>query len=217
MNIIDKLKTLGVEITAEMEKAFPGEFVSDLEVQKKNDKITTLETEKKDLEAKQENLEKELQTLKDAAPDADALNQKIAELTATLESERKERKEKDEKERLDGLVTEFFADKHFVNAITADAIKAQLVEKLNSDEARGKGISDLFDAIVKDDKGNYKPDILVDDKTFQAQQRRSQIVGNNINQPDGAKLSMAELMKLKNQNPDMDITPYLQRAKGKGK
>lgn len=193
MNIIDKLKTLGVEITAEMEKAFPGEFVSDLEVQKKNDKITTLETEKKDLEAKQENLEKELQALKDAAPDADALNQKIAELTATLESERKERKEKDEKERLDGLVTEFFADKHFVNAITADAIKAQLVEKLNSDEARGKGISDLFDAIVKDDKGNYKPDILVDDKTFQAQQRRSQIVGNNINQPDGAKLSMAHL------------------------
>ncbi len=215
MNIIDKLKTLGVEITAEMEKAFPGEFVSDLEVQKKNDKITTLETEKKDLETKQENLEKELQTLKDAAPDADALNQKIAELTATLESERKERKEKDEKERLDGLVTEFFADKHFVNAITADAIKAQLVEKLNSDEARGKGISDLFDAIVKDDKGNYKPDILVDDKTFQAQQRRSQIVGNNINQPDGAKLSMAALMKLKNQNPDMDITPYLNRKEEK--
>jgi len=215
MNIIDKLKTLGVEITAEMEKAFPGEFVSDLEVQKKNDKITTLETEKKDLETKQENLEKELQTLKDAAPDADALNQKIAELTATLESERKERKEKDEKERLDGLVTDFFADKHFVNTITADAIKAQLVEKLNSDEARGKGISDLFDAIVKDDKGNYKPDILVDDKTFQAQQRRSQIVGNNINQPDGAKLSMAALMKLKNQNPDMDITPYLNRKEEK--
>lgn len=215
MNIIDKLKTLGVEITAEMEKAFPGEFVSDLEVQKKNDKITTLETEKKDLETKQENLEKELQTLKDAAPDADALNQKITELTATLESERKERKEKDEKERLDGLVTDFFADKHFVNTITADAIKAQLVEKLNSDEARGKGISDLFDAIVKDDKGNYKPDILVDDKTFQAQQRRSQIVGNNINQPDGAKLSMAALMKLKNQNPDMDITPYLNRKEEK--
>lgn len=108
MNIIDKLKTLGVEITAEMEKAFPGEFVSDLEVQKKNDKITTLETEKKDLEAKQRILKKSCRPWKDAAPDADALNQKIAELTATLESERKERKEKDEKERLDGLVTEFF-------------------------------------------------------------------------------------------------------------
>lgn len=215
MNIIDKLKSLGVEITPEIEKAFPGEFVSDLEVQKKNEKITTLENEKKDLETKQENLEKELQTLKDAAPDADALNQKIADLTATLENERKERKEKDEITRLDGLVTDFFADKHFVNAITADAIKKQLVETLNSDEARGKSVSDLFDAIVKDEKGNYKPDIIIDDKTFKAQQNRSQIVGNNIGQPDGAKLSMAELMKLKNQNPDMDITPYLRRGKEK--
>lgn len=215
MNIIDKLKTLGVEITPEIEKAFPGEFVSDLEVQKKNDKIATLEAEKKELETKQETLEKELQTMRDAAPDADALNQKITELTITLEAERKERAEKDERARLDGLVTEFFTDKHFVNTITADAIKAQLVEKLNSDEARGKSISDLFDAIVKDDKGNYKPDILIDDKTFKAQQNRSQIVGNPINQPDGAKLSMAELMKLKNQNPDMDITPYLNRKKEK--
>lgn len=215
MNIIDKLKTLGVEITPEIEKAFPGEFVSDLEVQKKNDKIATLEEEKKELETKQETLEKELQTMRDAAPDADALNQKITELTTTLQEERRERAEKDERARLDGLVTEFFTDKHFVNTITADAIKAQLVEKLNSDEARGKSISDLFDAIVKDDKGNYKPDILIDDKTFKAQQNRSQIVGNNINQPDGAKLSMAELMKLKNQNPDMDITPYLNRKKEK--
>ena len=215
MNIINKLKAPDVEITSEIEKAFPGEFVSDLEVQKKNEKITTLENEKKDRETKQENLEKELQTLKDAAPDADALNQKIADLTATLENERKERKEKDEIARLDSLVTDFFADKHFVNAITADAIKKQLVETLNSDEARGKSVSDLFDAIVKDEKGNYKPDILIDDKTFKAQQNRSQIVGNNINQPDGAKLSMAELMKLKNQNPDMDITPYLRRGKEK--
>ncbi len=215
MNIIDKLKTLGVEITPEIEKAFPGEFVSDLEVQKKNDKIATLEAEKKELETKQETLEKELQTMRDAAPDADALNQKITELTTTLQEERRERAEKDERARLDGLVTEFFTDKHFVNTITADAIKAQLVEKLNSDEARGKSISDLFDAIVKDDKGNYKPDILIDDKTFKAQQNRSQIVGNPINQPDGAKLSMAELMKLKNQNPDMDITPYLNRKKEK--
>lgn len=215
MNIIDKLKTLGVEITPEIEKAFPGEFVSDHEVQKKNDKIATLEAEKKELETKQETLENELQTMRDAAPDADALNQKITELTTTLQEERRERAEKDERARLDGLVTEFFTDKHFVNTITADAIKAQLVEKLNSDEARGKSISDLFDAIVKDDKGNYKPDILIDDKTFKAQQNRSQIVGNPINQPDGAKLSMAGLMKLKNQNPDMDITPYLNRKKEK--
>lgn len=215
MNIIDKLKSFGVEVTGEMEKVFSGEWVSDLEVKKKTEKITELETKNKELVSKQEDLEKDLQTLKDSKPDADAMSQKIADLTATLEKERNERKQKDEEERLAGLVTEFFQDKHFVNEITAEAIKTQLVTKLNSDEARGKSISDLFDAMVKDDKGNYKPDIVIDDKTWKAQQNRSHIVGNNIGQPDGANLSMAEIMKLKNEHPDMDITPYLNRKKEK--
>ena len=215
MIIIDKLKSLGVEITDEIEKALAGDWLSESEVSKKLAKMQVLEDENKDLKEKRDSLEKDLQSMKDSASDSDALNQKITDLTNTLEKERKERKEKDEIARLDSLVTDFFADKHFVNAITADAIKKQLVETLNSDEARGKSVSDLFDAIVKDEKGNYKPDIIVDDKTFKAQQNRSQIVGNNIGQPDGAKLSMAEHMKLKNQNPDMDITPYLNRKKEK--
>lgn len=213
MNIIDKLKALGVEITEEIEKAFPGEFVSKYEMDKKLSKMQTLEQEKADLEKKQEDLEKELQTMKDSKPDADAMQNKIEELTATLEKERNERKEKDEESRLAGLVEDFFKDKHFVNEITEEAIKTQLVGKLSSDEARGKSINDLFDAIVKDDEGNYKPDIVIDEKTWKAQQNRSQILGNNINHPDGVSLSMAEIMKLKNEHPDLDITPYLKNRK----
>jgi vacuolar-type H+-ATPase subunit I/STV1 len=213
MNIIDKLKALGVEITEEIEKAFPGEFVSKYEMDKKLSKMQTLEQEKADLEKKQEDLEKELQTMKDSKPDADAMQNKIEELTATLEKERNERKEKDEESRLAGLVEDFFKDKHFVNEITAEAIKTQLVGKLSSDETRGKSINDLFDAIVKDDEGNYKPDIVIDEKTWKAQQNRSQILGNNINHPDGVSLSMAEIMKLKNEHPDLDITPYLKNRK----
>ena len=207
MNIIDKLKTLGVEITEDIEKSLSGEWVSKFEMEKK---VAKLEDEKKELAAQIEGYEKELKNLKDSAGDADALNQKITELTATLEKERTERKEKDEKARLEGIVTEFFADKHFVNDITADSVKAQLVEKLNSDDARGKSISDLFDSIVKDEKGEVKPNILVDEKTIEAERRRSAILGRSI-QGDPTKMSVAELMKLKNQYPDMDITPYLKK------
>lgn len=207
MNIIDKLKTLGVEITEDIEKSLSGEWVSKFEMDKK---VAKLEDEKKDLAGQIEGYEKELKDLKDSVGDADALNQKITELTATLEKERTERKEKDEKARLEGIVTEFFADKHFVNDITADSIKAQLVERLNSDDARGKSISDLFDSIVKDEKGEGKPNILVDEKTIEAERRRSAILGRSI-QGDPTKMSVAELMKLKNQYPDMDITPYLKK------
>lgn len=207
MNIIDKLKALGVEITEDIEKNLSGEWVSKFEVDKK---ITRLEDEKKELAGQIEGYEKEMKDLKDSAGDAEALNQKITELTATLEKERTERREKDERARLEGIVTEFFTDKHFVNDITADSIKAQLVEKLNSDDARGKSISDLFDSIVKDEKGEVKPNILVDEKTLEAQRRRSVITGRSI-QGDPSKMSVAELMKLKNQYPDMDITPYLKK------
>ena len=207
MNIIDKLKTLGVEITEDIEKNLSGEWVSKFEMEKK---VAKLEDEKKELAGQIEGYEKELKDLKDSVGDADALNQKITELTATLEKERTERKEKDEKARLEGIVTEFFADKHFVNDITADSIKAQLVERLNSDDARGKSISDLFDSIVKDEKGEVKPNILVDEKTIEAERRRSAILGRSI-QGDPTKMSVAELMKHKNQYPDMDITPYLKK------
>ena len=103
-----------MEITDEIEKALAGDWVSDSEVNKKLAKMQALEDENKELTEKQESVEKELQSMRDAAPDADALNQKIAELTATLENERKERAEKDERARLDGACDRgFFADKHF--------------------------------------------------------------------------------------------------------
>ena len=147
--------------------------------------------------------------LKESSADVKEWQDKVDELNRTLEKERSERAAKEEADRLNGLVTDFFQDKHFVNDITGNAIKAQLVEKLSSDEARGKSISDLFDAIVKDEKGEYKPNILIDEKTIEAQKRRSNIVGRTIGSQGGEKMSIAELMKLKNQNPDIDINQYL--------
>lgn len=211
MNVIDKLKALNVEITPEIEKALSGEWVSQQEVTKKQEKIDDLLKDIETLKGTQTTLETELKGLKENAPDVDGFTAKIAELTETLERERKERAQKDEEARLSGIVTEFMQDKVFVNDITMNAIKTQLVSALNSDSARGKSISELFDSIVKDETGEYKPNILVTDQEQELAKKRSGIVGTQINLGDGKKLSMAELMKLKNQNPDMDITPYLRK------
>lgn len=211
MIIIDKLKSLGVEITPEIEKSLSGDYVSSLELNKKQTKIEELSAENKKLKDEKDTIEKELNDLKENAPDEEAYKNKINELTETLEKERKERAEKDEETRLSGIVSEFFEDKTFVNDITKEAIKTQLVAALNSDSARGKSISDLFDSIVKDADGNLKPNILITEQQQLLAQKRSGIVGNNINQPEGSKLTMAELMKLKNQNPELDITPFLKK------
>lgn len=209
MIIIDKLKSLGVEITPEIEKELSGDWVSAFEAQKKQKKIDELKLDNENLSNKQEELEKELKELKENAPDEEAYKDKISELTQTLEKERNERTQKDEEARLSGIVSEFFEDKTFVNDITKDAIKTQLVSALNSDAARGKSVSDLFDSIVKDADGNLKPNILITKQEQLLAKKRSGIVGTTISQQGGAKLSMAEVMKLKNQNPDLDITQYL--------
>lgn len=211
MIIIDKLKSLGVEITPEIEKSLSGDYVSSLELNKKQTKIEELSAENKKLKDEKDTIEKELNDLKENAPDEEAYKNKINELTETLEKERKERAEKDEEARLSGIVSEFFEDKTFVNDITKEAIKTQLVAALNSDSARGKSISDLFDSIVKDADGNLKPNILITEQQQLLARKRSRIVGNNIHQPEGSKLTMAELMKLKNQNPELDITPFLKK------
>lgn len=43
MNVVEKLKSMGVEITEEIKKAFPDDMVSSLEVKKKKDRIEELE------------------------------------------------------------------------------------------------------------------------------------------------------------------------------
>lgn len=211
MDILKKLKEMGVEVTSEMEKVFAGDWNSDLETEKKQRKIKKLEEDNEKLTENCEKLEKELNELKDSSEDIETLKNKVSELTTTLETERNERAAKDEKDRLTAQVTEFFNDKHFVNDITANSIRDTLVEELQKDTAKGRSISDIFDSIVKDEKGEYKPNILISDKELEAQKNRSQIIGNNITQQQGSKLSIAELMKQKNQNPDMDITPYLKQ------
>lgn len=212
MDIIAKLEKMGVEITSEIKKTFAGDWVSDFEAERKKEKITKLEGDNQKLKEDYEKIEKELNDLKGSSEDVTKLQEKISELTTTLETERKERAAKEESDRLTAQVSDFLKDKHFVNDITADSISNTLVAELQKDTAKGRSISDIFDSIVKDEKGEYKPNIVITDKELEAQKNRSQIIGNNINQQQpGSKMSIAELMKQKNQNPDMDITPYLKQ------
>ena len=218
MNIIEKLKSLGTEVTAEMEKAFAGEWVSDLEVQKKTDKIKTLEAEKETLVTAQTNMQKTLEDLKASSADVELWKTKVTELNATIEKERSERAEKEQAEKFVNQVEEFCKDKHFVNDITASAIKAQLTESLKSENSRGVSISDFFDKLVKDETGKIKPNILIDEKNFKAGQNAAYVITNPINTGSGTavtkeqffKMNFSERSKLKATAPEL----YEQLKKG---
>lgn len=211
--IIAILKALGLEVPEDKKETLIAEmkkvFVTTHELDQKKEKITTLEADKATLTEAQTKLQEQLKDLQASSGDLETYKSKVTELTTTLESERSAVAKKNAEEQLSATVNEFFADKHFVNDITKNAIRSELVAKLQTDAARGHGVSELFDSIVKDEKGEIKPNILIDDTTLELEKNRAKIVGSPIKLQPGQHLSTAELMKLKTQNPDMDITPYL--------
>lgn len=211
--IITILKTLGIEVPEDQRAALFTEmkkcFATANELEQKKTKIATLEKEKGELMSKAGETEKQLKELEGV--DVKEWEDKVKELTYTLEAEREERKKQDERNSLETMVSEFFSGKTFVNDMTKDYIKGKLLDDLQKDTAKGRSIADLFDSITKDEKGELKPNILIDEKTLEAEKNRSKILGRSITPGDMTKLSIAELMKLKNKNPGLDITPYIKR------
>ena len=213
--IIAILKALGIEVPEDKKETLVAEmkkvFATTQELEQKKQKIATLEAEKKTLSDAQTDLQGKLTDLQASAGDTETYKNKITELTEALEAEKKNATAKEALEQLSGTVDGFLKDKHFVNDITASAVRSQLVEKLQSDAARGHGVSELFDSIVKDEKGEIKPNILIDEKTIEMEKKRAQIVGAPFNTGGGqtitkeefAKLNITERTKLKEVSPEL--------------
>lgn len=209
MDIFEMLKNAGVEIPEDRKDAFNTEFrkayKSEAEVSKK---VSAAEKERDSWKERAETAEETLKgfegkDFEEIMKERDAWKEKFEK----LETEQKEASAKAERAI---MVAEFLKDTVFVNDITKKAITSQLEEALSQDSAKGKSVEDLFNAIVKDKEGNLLPNIIVEESQQQAEQRRSTIVTRTLNNPKlGTKLSTAELMRLKNENPNLDITQYL--------
>ena len=82
---------------------------------------------------------------------------------------------------------------------------------IDDDSAKGKSISDIFKEMITDKDGNQKPGIFVDQQQRQAQQNAAHFTtaAGGKQPPAGQKYSMSELMKMKNENPNLDIRQYM--------
>ena len=157
-NINTLFSEFGITVPEDKRAAFDKEFNQNyktiVEHTKLQEKCATLETSLTDVQGK-------LAAFGDKS--AEEIQQQIKTLQTDLENEKKARKSDADaaaaKQRVDG----FLADKHFVNAITRDHIASKLADSLNSDDAKGKSMDDLFNALVTDKDGNDLPDILAPD------------------------------------------------------
>lgn len=141
----------------------------------------------------------------------DEYKAQISKLEKDLEDEKTARLADEAKHQLEATVETFMGGKQFVNDLTAESIRGKLMAELDKDTAKGRSIDDIFKTIVSDKDGNQIPNILVDPGQQAAEDGKVVFTTpkTRTTPAPGTKLSTAELMKLKNANPDLDVTQYM--------
>ena len=89
--------------------------------------------------------------------------------------------------------------------------RSELAKALDADSAKGKSISDIFSEMITDKDGKQKTGIFVDQQQKQTQQNAARFTkpSSKEHHQEGQKYTMAELMKMKNENPGLDIKQYM--------
>lgn len=167
----------------------------DKQVKKKDDYKISLD----DVQTRLAELEKE---------DVDGLNAKITTLTQELADEKEARAKEAKQTELRDKVKDFLSDKKFVNAITEDSIRSQMIQKL--EEENGKNAEDVFKELTTKD-GKPIENILVDEKKVPDVKIPSFTTKfNSGEQKKGTQklreMSLDDRMKLKAEDPDYYAT-----------
>ena len=187
MNIIEKLKSFNVEVTAEIEKAFAGEFVSEREMEKKLSKLQTEnETLKERAETAEETLKgfdgknfdeitKERDEWKKKAEEAERIhNEKMAEL------------EKAE------LLKEAFADVEFTSNSAKNAIIKQISDAISVKNGKLIGFNDLLEDARKNDASAF-----VNKQQETLEQNKAKFTTNMNNNGKVGTITKEEIMAIK--------------------
>ena len=167
----------------------------DKQVKKKDEYKISLD----DVQTRLAELEKE---------DVDGLKAKITTLTQELADEKEARAKEAKQTELRDKVKDFLSDKKFVNAITEDSIRSQMIQKL--EEENGKNAEDVFKELTTKD-GKPIENILVDEKKAPDVKIPSFTTKfNSGEQKKGTQklreMSLDERMKLKAEDPDYYAT-----------
>lgn len=200
------LAGLGIEVPEDKKPTLDKEW--------KENYRTVVELEK--ATAKRDEYKASLDTVQEQLKAFDGVNLdeykgQIDTLTKQLDEEKAARLADESKHQLDVTIDKFMGGKRFVNDLTADSIRGKLADELSKDTAKGRSIDDIFKAIVSDKEGNQIPNILVDQDQQNVENNRAVFTQPRIQTPQpGTKLGLAEIMKLKNANPDLDVSQYMQ-------
>lgn len=197
------LEDLGIEIPedkkADLKKKMSENYKTVADYNKQVEKKDEYKTSLDEVQPKLADLEKE---------DVDGLKTKITTLTQELADEKEARAKEAKQTELRDKVKDFLSDKKFVNAITEDSIRSQMIQKL--EEENGKNAEDVFKELTTKD-GKPIENILVDEKKVPDVKIPSFTTKfNSGEQKKGTQklreMSLDDRMKLKAEDPDYYAT-----------
>lgn len=208
-NIIEICKEFGLEVPTDKVAEFNKTVSDNYRTKEDYDKVVKKRDEYK---TSLDDVQAKLDGFKEV--DVDDLKGQISTLTSQLNDEKEARAKDAAKVEMEKKVSSFFdsvdekGEKkfNFLNEITENFYRDALMQELEKDSAKGKSISEIFTTLITGEDGKEKEGIFVNaEKANRA--KFTQIQG--ILPKPGSKLTPAELMKLKNENPNLDIRQYM--------
>lgn len=200
-DIYEILKGLDIEIPEDKKDTFDKEWKENYRTKNEYDKAVEARDRYK---TSLDDVQKKLDAFKDV--DVDDLKGQVSTLRKQLEEEKQARADDAHKAEIEKTATDFLSGKKFVNALTEKSIRASLIEELDKDSAKGKSVEEIFKALITDKDGNQMDNILVDESEG-PKPKFTEPKGPGTG--GGRKLTMSELMKLKNENPNINIEDYM--------
>lgn len=150
MNIIEKLKQFNVEVTPEMEKAFSGDFLSELEV---NKKLSKAENDRDSWKQRAETAEETLKGFE--GKDFDTITKERDEWKKKAEDAEKEYSAKEAEREKQELLKEAFAEIEFTSESAKKAIMAQIADGVSVKNGKLIGFNDLLEDAKKNDASAF--------------------------------------------------------------
>lgn len=205
VNIEEILKTNNVTVTDEQKAAIVKAVKENYKTISEFDKkVEKLETERDGYKEQFETATETLKGFDGIKPEE--LQAEVAKYKKAAEEKEKEFKQELEKrdfaDALDKAIGEYKFSSEYAKKSVMEEIKGAGLKLVD-----GKiiGLNDMMETIKGKDASAF-----VDEKQQKLEQSRAKFTKPAEQSKDGTKISMSELMKMKNENPDMDISQYME-------
>lgn len=205
VNIEEILKTNNVTVTDEQKAAIVKAVKENYKTISEFDKkVEKLETERDGYKEQFETATETLKGFDGIKPEE--LQAEVAKYKKAAEEKEKEFKQELEKRDFSDALEKAIGDYKF----SSEYAKKSVMEEIKGAGLKlvdGKiiGLNDMMEAIKGKDASAF-----VDEHQQKLEQSKAKFTKQTERSKDGTKISMSELMKMKNENPDMDISQYME-------